>query len=1086
MSCFVVFNLLLFSQVPQYSITCDPAQFDYMMDNWEEEITIACAVEHQGEVYDNCTMRIRGDTSRGFRKKSYRIEFPSENPLEGRTSWNFNADFLDHSYTKSWLFSRVLSDMGFPCFQVSHANLLVNGDNRGLFLRVEPVNKAFLARIGFDTEGNLYKAARDGSCTSIYDDVDSVWAKKTNTSAGMNDLIQLITEVEYTDHTDFQAYMDSAFTMYGSYGLIRMLAINSAFANNSTYYHNYYLFHDVDGTGLWTMLPWDVDKILYNNLGIGYGACTTRNWFDNPLNARTLEVPAFRDAFMDSVEVFYSTYLTEEKLQFWSDSLETVLGEAVSQDSYDNTDLQGFHDASDLLFDNMVTRKVDLQWQFQYRYYPFRSIRSDTLSTGSLTVAWHPTQDPAGNPAVYSVVVRDSLGPDTLYVFRVDGITDTTYTIDGLAEGEYHWVVETDAQAGWRVTEATPRYNPFRVVAPVQLSGTLDQNTTLYSASSPYFVQGEVTVPQNGSLTIQPGVTVLMAADGAINCLGTINSQGAQQDSVYFMAQNSAAGWRGIRLQGGSATMQYTSVTGSRGYSSSPGTDFAALCGHATDVVIEHCSFRNNWSCVKLIEGTARVNSSRFINNRGELFFIQEGQSASVSNSEFSNLSNPVASSMDGIEFHMCTGGEFTVNNCLVEDIDGDCIDMNASSVTITNSRLSRSTDKGFSIGAPTGGSGSGSLVVIENCVVTECPYGIGVKDGAEVHGTGMVFSQCETAVRSYEKTSGMGGGTALISNTVFTNCPEPVTVDQGVVSTSWSISDTKQLQGTGNIQGDPAFTQGFYPAWDSPCINSGDPDEQDPDGSRRDMGAFFFPTSFNYVVVNELMALNTATILDDWGRSSDWIEIYNGEDYDIDAGVLVFFDSDSARAEPWSVPRGTMIPAGGFILLWADGDGWKGGTHLPFRLSGSGDGFALGRIVPGSGQTPWVSTIEHVEFDQQTEDVSLGRFPDGGQWQILNTPTPGYSNGTLYTVPTVLGWPRPNPCTAGTVTMGITVAGGETDVFVYDMAGRKIATIVDGVLTPGTHIVSWNTSGLPSGVYLIFARCASQTPASAKVTVLN
>jgi len=539
----VVFGLLLFSQVPQYSITCDAARFDYMMDNWEEEITISCTVEHQDEVYDNCLMRIRGDTSRGFRKKSYRIEFPSDNPLEGRTSWNFNADFLDHSYTKSWLFSRILSNMGFPCFQVTHAVLSVNGDNRGLFLRVEPVNKTFLTRIGFDTEGNLYKAARDGSCANIYDDVDSVWAKKTNGSSGMNDLIQLITEVEYTDHTSFQSYMDSTFTMYGPYGLIRMLAINAALANNSTYYHNYYLFHDVDGTGLWTMLPWDVDKILYNNLGIGYGACTTRYWFDNPLNARTLEVPAFREAFMDSVEVFYSTYLTQEKLQFWSDSLEAVLGEAVSQDNYDNTDLQGFHDASDLLYNNLVSRKADLQWQFQYRYYPFRSIRSDTLSTGSLTVSWHPTEDPVGNPAVYSVVVRDSLGPDTLYVFRADGITDTTYTIDGLAEGKYYWVVETDAQAGWRVTEATPRYNPFTVVDPVLLSGTLDQNTTLYSALSPYFVQGEVTVPGNGNLAIQPGVTVLMAEDGAINCLGTLSFRGTQQDSVCFIAQNSAAGW---------------------------------------------------------------------------------------------------------------------------------------------------------------------------------------------------------------------------------------------------------------------------------------------------------------------------------------------------------------------------------------------------------------------------------------------------------------------------------------------------------------------------------------------------------------
>jgi hypothetical protein len=1057
-----------------------------MMHNWQEEITISCTVEHLGVVYDNCTMRIRGDTSRAFRKKSYRIEFPPDNPLEGRTSWNFNADYLDHSYTKSWLFSRVLSDMGFPCFLVSHTSLYVNGSNRGLFLRVEPVNKRFLARIGFDPEGNLYKAARDGSCTNIYDDVDSVWAKKTNGSAGMNDLIQLIQEVEYTPHADFQQYMDSTFTMYGPFGLIRMLAINSAFANNSTYYHNYYLFNDVEGTGLWTMLPWDVDKILYNNLGIGYGACTTRNWFDNPLNARTLEVTAFREAFMDSVEVIYSAYLTESKLQFWSDSLKTVLEEAISQDNYDNTDLQGFLEASDQLFDNMISRRTDLRWQFQYRYYPFRSIRSDTLSTGNLAVSWHPTEDTAGNPAVYSVVVRDSLGPFTQEKYRVDGLTDTTFTISGLSAGEYYWVVETNAQAGWRITEATPRYNPFSVVEPSVLSGTLGQNTTLYKALSPYLVYDEVTVPHNGTLTVQPGVTVLMGDNGAVNCLGALVSQGTQQDSVFFMAENSAAGWRGIRLQGGSVAMQYTSVTGSRGYASSPGTDFAALCGHRTDVVIEHSSFRGNWSCVKLIEGTARVDNCRFINNRGELFFIQEGQSASVINSEFINLCDPVTSSMDGIEFHMCTGGEFTVNNCTVENIDGDCIDMNASSVNITNTVLSRSTDKGFSIGAPTGGSGSGSLVVVENCVVTECPCGIGVKDGAEVHVSRVVFSRCDTAVRSYEKTSGMGGGTAVVSNSVFTRCPEPVMVDQGVVSTSWSISDTKQLHGTGTIQGGPVFTQGYYPLWNSPCINSGDPGKEDPDGSRCDMGAFFFPTHFNGLVVNELMALNTATVLDDWGRSSDWIEIYNGTGYSIDAGVLVFSDSDSSKAEPWSVPRGTMIPSHGFMLFWADGDGWKGGTHLPFRLSGSGDSFELGRVVPGDGDTPYVPILEQVKFDSQVADVSYGRFPDGGQWRTLSTPTPGYSNGTLYTVPIALSWPSPNPCTAGDVTVDITVIGGETDVFVYDMAGRKIATIVDGVLSPGTHTVSWNTDGRPSGVYLIFARCTNQKPASAKITVLN
>ncbi|MCK5132581.1 MAG: CotH kinase family protein [Candidatus Sabulitectum sp.] len=1086
MNLIVMASLFLFSSVPQYNITCDPDHFQMMMDNWEEEITISCTVEYMGVVYENCTMRIRGDSSRAFRKKSYRLEFPPDQPLDGRTAWNFNADSLDHSYTKSWLFSRVLSDMGFPCFQVSHANLSVNGDNRGLFLQLEPVNKAFLARNSFNIEGNLYKAQVDGSCANIYDDIDSVWSKKTNVSAGMNDLIQLIENTEYTTPDDFHEFMDSTFTMYGSYGLIRLLAINAAFANNSTYYHNYYLYNDVEGTGVWAMLPWDVDKILYDNLGIGYGLCTTRNWFDNPLHARTLVVPEFREAFIDSVETIYDSFLTEEKLQFWTDSLKAVLEQSVSQDNYDGTDVAGFYEASDSLIANMITRRTDLQWQFQYRYYPFRSLRSDTISTGELTVTWHPAEDPMGVPAVYSVIVRDSLGPFPPEVFRVEGLVDTTYTISGLPPGEYWWVVETDKQAGWRITEATPRYNPFTVAEPTTLSGTLGQNTVLYTVLSPYIVQGEVKIPQNGTLTVQPGVTILMSEDGAINCLGTLNSQGTAEDSVFFMAENSSAGWRGIRAHGGSITLQYTSVTGSRGYSSSPGTDFAALSGHSSAISLANSSFRNNWSCVRLAAGTAEIDSCRFISNRGELFFMQHGQSANITNSCFINLHDPVASSMDGIEFHLCSDGQFVVDGCTVKDIDGDCIDMNASSVTITNTRLSNSTDKGFSIGAPTGGSGSGTLVQIENCVISECPIGIGVKDGAAAEGSGIVFSECETAVHAYEKTSGMGGGIAAVSNSIFTECPETVRVDQGAVTVTWSISDTDQLQGAGNLQSDPRLTQGFFPLWDSPCINSGNPDEKDSDNSRRDMGAYFFPSGFNGLVVNEIMAVNTSTVFDDWGRSSDWIEIYNGAGYDIDAGVLVFFESDSSAVEPWSVPRGTMIPADGYMLFWADGDRWKGGTHLPFRLSGGGDSFKLGRIVPGDGDTPYISTLEQVQFDSQTADISYGRFPDGGEWRVLDIPTPGYSNGTLYSVPAVLGWPRPNPCTTGQMTIDITIAGGETDVFVYDMTGRKIATIVDGYLSPGTHSLTWNTESQPVGIYLIYARCTRQTSATAKVTVLR
>jgi hypothetical protein len=226
--------------------------------------------------------------------------------------------------------------------------------------------------------------------------------------------------------------------------------------------------------------------------------------------------------------------------------------------------------------------------------------------------------------------------------------------------------------------------------------------------------------------------------------------------------------------------------------------------------------------------------------------------------------------------------------------------------------------------------------------------------------------------------------------------------------------------------------------------------------------------------------------ILDDWGRTSDWIELYNGTGYDLDAGVLVFFGSDSSGAEQWSAPRGTMIPSMGYMLFWADGDSWKGGTHIPFRLSAGGDSFILGRTVPGTGSTPFISTVERVEFTDQTADISFGRFPDGGQWRILDTPTPGYSNGTLYSQPVALAWPRPNPCFSGDVEIDVSVAGGRTQIYVYDLAGRRMETVHDGYLPSGESSFRWNTETVPCGVYIVFARCSGQTPATAKVTVLR
>ncbi len=64
---------------------------------------------------------------------------------------------------------------------------------------------------------------------------------------------------------------------------------------------------------------------------------------------------------------------------------------------------------------------------------------------------------------------------------------------------------------------------------------------------------------------------------------------------------------------------------------------------------------------------------------------------------------------------------------------------------------------------------------------------------------------------------------------------------------------------------------------------------------------------------------------------------------------------------------------------------------------------------------------------------------------------------------------PYPNPVTmAATISYNLPHDGG-VSLIVYDLSGRRVAILLDSDLTAGRHEVSWDASGVPSGVYLVF-----------------
>ncbi|MBI4721698.1 MAG: lamin tail domain-containing protein [Candidatus Stahlbacteria bacterium] len=139
---------------------------------------------------------------------------------------------------------------------------------------------------------------------------------------------------------------------------------------------------------------------------------------------------------------------------------------------------------------------------------------------------------------------------------------------------------------------------------------------------------------------------------------------------------------------------------------------------------------------------------------------------------------------------------------------------------------------------------------------------------------------------------------------------------------------------------------------------------------------------------INEFLASNRSVNADEQGDYEDWIELYNAGEIDVNLGGMYLTDNFTQCAR-WIIPD-TVIPAGGFLLFWADNEVTEGPLHTNFKLNAS-NGEELGlydREVQG------LLLIDSISFNTQQRDTSYGHYPDGkNSWQFFSTPTPGKAN---------------------------------------------------------------------------------------------
>ena len=137
-------------------------------------------------------------------------------------------------------------------------------------------------------------------------------------------------------------------------------------------------------------------------------------------------------------------------------------------------------------------------------------------------------------------------------------------------------------------------------------------------------------------------------------------------------------------------------------------------------------------------------------------------------------------------------------------------------------------------------------------------------------------------------------------------------------------------------------------------------------------------------IYINEFLASNSNVLAEPLNnKQSDWIELYNAHDsvWDVSGYYLTDKATDTTK---YALPTGTLIPAKGYLLVWADGV--DSVLHTNFKLSRDGGGIAL--------FSPEKKLLDQLIYGNQTFDVSRGRKWDGvDSWVYFDEPSPRSSN---------------------------------------------------------------------------------------------
>ena len=352
-------------------------------------------------------------------------------------------------------------------------------------------------------------------------------------------------------------------------------------------------------------------------------------------------------------------------------------------------------------------------------------------------------------------------------------------------------------------------------------------------------------------------------------------------------------------------------------------------------------------------------------------------------------------------------------------------------------------------------GGGTGNSFI--NCILEDVETGIHLEEAYN-----NVFENC--VITGAENLLGFSfsNDNNNMMNSIVTDVNSYIT-GAGVVAITYSDFYNNGFTtppGTGNLEEDPLFVYAiqndYRLQWGSPCIDAGDPDPQynDPDGTRADMGASFYDQSLPVRIL--LTPHNIPIEIPPEGGSFNYT-IW-----------LTNIDPAPPQIEAWidgTLPDGTVFgPLLGPVTVALDSGVTVDRERTQFVPAGAPTGtYFYNAYAIAEGDTS-TDSFTFVKLGADGSDALAGWFNTGDSFlsEVIVVDGTLPEEFALYVA-------FPNPFNSSTTLSYSLPKAGKVSLVIYDVMGREAARLVDSWTPAGVYQMTFDAATLSSGIY--FAR---------------